>query len=226
MYGVTRGIATLAGAGTAWLLLWLATQVGGDANPDYWAFVGLAAAAGLALALSQLAGGWTKWGRPTISLPVLLIAFLPALVVGGWVLLAGQPDSNWFGRRADQWAGDIGLGGLLADMLAVVPAIAFGLGLVLGLVFDTSGSRARLAESERTGFDEVATEPVAAERAERIEQLERGEDFHEPDRSAVAALAEERRVEIREGGSPVAPQPDQEADREADVDSRAKPPGS
>ncbi len=52
------------------------------------------------MALSQLFGGWTKWGWPRISVGVLLIGFLPVLVVGGWVLLAGQPDANWFQRHS------------------------------------------------------------------------------------------------------------------------------
>ena len=224
MYGVTRGVATIVGAGAAWLLLWLATQVGGDANPDYWAFIGLTAAAGLALALSQLVGGWTKRGRPSVSLPVLLIGFVPALVVGGWVLLAGQPESNWFASRADEWAGDIGLAGVLADMLAMIPAIAFGLGLLFGLVFDTSGPRVRAAEAdERGALDDVAAEPVTAERVERFDRVERDDEFHEPDRAAVAALADDQRIEIREGGSPIAPQPGPEADREPEVDSTTKP---
>src|SRR3712207_3755950 len=100
MYGVTRATATLIGAAVAGLLVWIGTQADTDTNGDYWARVGLFAAAGLVMALSQLLGGWTKWGWPRVSRSVFLLAVLPALVVGGWVLVAGQPDSNWFHDRA------------------------------------------------------------------------------------------------------------------------------
>src|SRR3712207_2460212 len=101
MYGLNRGTFTLIGAAAAGLLLWLASQMDGDSNSGYWAFVGLLAAAGLTMAISQLLGGWTKWGWPRISGKVLLLGFLPALVAGGLVLLAGQPD----GGTGSGWAG-------------------------------------------------------------------------------------------------------------------------
>jgi hypothetical protein len=213
MHGLTRGAMTLIGAAAAGLLLWLATQVDAGGNGGYWAFIGLTAAAGLTIALSQLLGGWTKWGWPTISTNVLLIAFVPALVVGGWVILANQPGSNWFQTRATNWAGDIGLGGLLDDLTAIVPAISFGLGLLFGLVFDTTGPRVKKAEpAERVAREDelVATEPVTAERTGRMDLVDEDEDYRRPDREAVTALTgrRDRKVEIREGGSPIAPQPD------------------
>ena len=91
MIGVTRGIATLAGAAVAGVLLWFATQVGTESAGEYWATYGLIAAAGLTMALSQILGGWTKWGWPRLSLGVFLLGFLPVLLVGVWVLLARQP---------------------------------------------------------------------------------------------------------------------------------------
>jgi hypothetical protein len=204
---------TLIGAAAAGLLLWLATQVDAGGNGGYWAFIGLTAAAGLTIALSQLLGGWTKWGWPTISMNVLLIAFVPALVAGGWVILANQPGSNWFQTHATSWAGDIGLGGLLDDLTAILPVIAFGLGLLLGLVFDTTGPRVKKAEpAERVAREDelVATEPVTAERTGRADLVDEDEDYRPPDREAVTALTRrrDRKVEIREGGSPIAPQPD------------------
>jgi MFS family permease len=81
---------TLIGAACAGLLLWLASQVSADSLGGYWAFVGLAAAAGLTMALSQLLGGWTKWGWPQVSGSVFLLGFLPGLVAGGLVLLAAS----------------------------------------------------------------------------------------------------------------------------------------
>jgi hypothetical protein len=93
------------------------------------------------MAVSQLAGGWTKWGVPRISAGVFLIGFLPVLVVAGWVLLAGQPDANWFQRHVDSWSGSIAIDGPVHDLRAVLAVLAFGLGLVFGLTFDTSGPR-------------------------------------------------------------------------------------
>ena len=93
------------------------------------------------MAVSQLAGGWTKWGVPRISAGVFLIGFLPVLVVAGWVLLAGQPDSNWFQRHVDSWSGSIAIDGPVHDLRSVLVVLAFGLGLVFGFTFDTSGPR-------------------------------------------------------------------------------------
>jgi hypothetical protein len=78
---------------------------------------------------------------PRISAGVFLIGFLPVLVVGGWVLLAGQPGSNWFQRHVDSWSGSIAIDGPVHDLRAVIPVLAFGLGLVFGLTFDTAGPR-------------------------------------------------------------------------------------
>lgn len=129
---------TLIGAGAAGLLLWLATQFRTESTGEYWAWLGFIAAAGLTMALSQLLGGWTKWGWPRVSGTVFLVGFLPAFVAGGLVLLHAQPGSDPFGA---DWAGDLGLGGLAEDMTAVLPALAFGIGLVFGLTFDTTGPR-------------------------------------------------------------------------------------
>lgn len=159
MYGLTRGTTTLIGAGAAGLLLWLATQVSGESTSAYWATVGLIAAAGLVMALSQLIGGWTKWGLPTISPTVLLVAFLPVLIAGGLVVLHAQPDSGAFGA---DWADSLGVGGLAEDLAAVLPAIAFGIGLTFGLTFDTTGPRRD--EDVVVQRDHVAEEPVTAER--------------------------------------------------------------
>jgi hypothetical protein len=141
MYGTVRGVATLVGAGIAGGLVWLSTQIGQGSTGGYWAAVGILAGAGLTMAASQLAGGWTKWGMPRISAGVFLIGFLPVLIVAGWVLLAGQPDSNWFQSHVDSWSGSIAIDGPVHDLRSVISVLAFGLGLVFGLTFDTAGPR-------------------------------------------------------------------------------------
>ena len=139
MAGTVRGVFTVAGAGAAGLLVWLSTQIGAGTLGGYWAVYGILAGAGLTMALSQLFGGWTKWGWPKISVGVFLIGFLPVLVTAGWVLLAGQPDANWFQRHITSWSGHLGIGGLVDDLRAYLGVLSFGLGLVFGLTFDTSG---------------------------------------------------------------------------------------
>jgi hypothetical protein len=186
MFGITRGIATLVAAVVGGFLLWLATQIGTQAAGEYWATYGVIAAAGLVFALSQIVGGWTKWGWPRLSLGVFLLGFLPVLVAGGWMLLARQPD-NFF--NTSNWSRDLGIYGLVADLGNVLPAIAFAVGLTFGLTFDTTGPRREVAPNEdrarrpaqtpaavpasANGDSRAADEPLTAERAETGEP-ERG----------------------------------------------------
>ncbi len=146
MYGLTRATLTLIGAAAAGALLWLATtalpaNVSDASLGGYWAAFGLVALGGLVMALSQLLGGWTKWGWPRVSSHVFLVAFLPTLVVGGWMLAAHEPANYWLGRHVRSWSGDIGIDGLVNALGLMLPAIAFGIGLVFGLTFDTTGPR-------------------------------------------------------------------------------------
>lgn len=195
MYGATRATATLIGVAAAGALLWLATQVldvqfgFSGSSGEYWAFVGLAAAAGLVIALSQVLGGWTKWGLPRISLPVLLVGFLPALVAGGLVLLATAPGGGWTTDRATDIVGEVGASTVVDDLGALFPVIAFGLGLVFGLVFDTAGSPrfVRTDEDALAADEAVAAERVDAERREPVSS----ED--ELARARGEALARDRR---------------------------------
>lgn len=172
MYGLTRGMFTLLGAVGVGVLLWLASQLDIGETGEYWGWAGLLAAAGLAAALSQLLGGWTKWGWPRVSGSVFLLGFVPAFVVGGLVLLHAQPDSGAVGSG---WAGGLGFGGVADDLAeTVLPAVALGLGLVFGFTFDTTGPRVRAVtgaeQVRRPGHDEplpgderAADRPVVAE---------------------------------------------------------------
>ena len=208
MYGLTRGLTTLIGAAIAGGLIWFATWIGpNDSIGEYWAAMGLVAGAGLVMALSQLLGGWTKWG-------VLGLGFLPALVVGGWILVAAQPNGDQARDRVLGWSADLGISGIVSDATTLVGAIAFGLGLVFGLVFDTTGPRRHpdVAEGDRyadgrRAYDADgprrydADEPTAAER-ERVAEPEYAETGRrEP--AAVGAPREER-------ATPSAPQPEPE----------------
>jgi hypothetical protein len=168
MQGLTRGAATLIGVAVAGFLIWFgatALPSEGDATiGEFWWAVGLIAAAGLFMALSQLLGGWTKWGRPRISGNVFLLGFLPALIAGGWAVVAAEPGDHWLGSHVRDWSDDIGLESLVGDLTKVWPALAFGVGLVLGLTLDTSGPRtepvrAAEADAEKPRSEAARDEP-------------------------------------------------------------------
>ena len=142
MYGLTRGTITLLGAGVAGLLVWLATQVNEGTNGGYWSAYGLLAAAGLTMAFSQILGGWTKWGWPRLSLNVFLLAFVPVLIAAGWVLVGAQPHGNWFRDHVRSWSDDLSIGGVVRDLTQYAAVLGFGVGLVFGFTFDTSGPSA------------------------------------------------------------------------------------
>jgi len=164
--GTVRGVFTLVGAAAAGLLVWIATQVGQGDTGGYWAVQGILAGAGLTMALSQLFGGWTKWGVPRVSGRVFVIGFLPVLVCVGWVLLAGQPSANWFQEHVTDWSASLSIDGIVDDLHEYLGVLAFGLGLVFGFTFDTAGPRRpRLApvvyrDREPEPAPEAQLEPV------------------------------------------------------------------
>jgi hypothetical protein len=167
MIGLTRGFSTLLGAAVAGILLWVATQLDNSTTGGYWAAYGIVAAAGLTMALSQLLGGWTKWGWPQISLTVLLLGFLPVLVVAGWIVVASQPDANWARDHVQSWSGSLGIRDVVFDVNNLLGAIAFGVGLVFGFTFDTTGPRlVRPATGPAEPVAGDVDEPTVAERTE------------------------------------------------------------
>jgi hypothetical protein len=182
MYGMTRATTTLLAAAVAGLLIWFATQIDDKTMGGFWAVYGLVAAAGLVMALSQLLGGWTKWGMPRLSATFFLLAFVPIAVASLWVIVTAEPGNAWLHRHVLNWSGDIHIRGLVNDLKEYVPVFAFGIGLVFGYCFDTTGPRrdvAAAAPPRRRGLfrrrpadatpvaadERAADEPVAAERA-------------------------------------------------------------
>jgi MFS family permease len=186
MYGLTRATLTLVGVTVAGVLIWLATQIIPDgltpaSRGDYWGALGLVALGGLAIAVSQLLGGWTKWGWPRISGNVFLLGFLPTVIAGGWILAAQEPENYWLGRHVRSWSGDLGIEGLVNDLGLMIPAIALGIGLVFGLTFDTTGPRRA-----------VRTKGVPAAGAQKpTTATTNGQER--------AAVAEDRRVRLEDG---------------------------
>jgi hypothetical protein len=172
--GLTRSLATLLGAAAAGLLLWLAAQVGRHSTGGYWAAYGIVAGAGLIFALSQSRRGNGQRGRTEQPRGMFLIGFLPVLVVAGWVLLGGQPHSNWFRSHVLAWSGDMHIRSAVQDIGTWVGVLAFGIGYTFGAVFEPASRRAAVVAEpvppahEPIVADEpvMADEPVAAERRE------------------------------------------------------------
>jgi hypothetical protein len=171
MYGLARATTTLLAAAVAGFLLWLASQLSNNHEGGYWAIMGLLAGAGLVMALSQLLGGWTKWGLPRLSASVFLFAFVPVAIVSLWVIVAGEPANAWLHRHVLAWSSDIHVRGVVNDVMRYIPVLAFGTGLVFGFSFDTTGQTAREPVARRTGVAPApvedrtaADEPVTAER--------------------------------------------------------------
>jgi uncharacterized SAM-binding protein YcdF (DUF218 family) len=150
MKGLTRATTTLIAGGVAGLLIWFATQIDDKHVGGFWAVYGLIAGAGLLMALSQLLGGWTKWGWPRLSATFLLTAFVPIAIVSLWIILAAEPGSGWFHRHVVSWSGSIHIDGLVNDLKEYVPLFAFGIGLVFGYSFDTTGPRTAAAAPKTT----------------------------------------------------------------------------
>jgi hypothetical protein len=194
MIGITRGISTLIGAAVAGFLIWLAAQIGQGSSSEYWTTYGLVAAAGLTMALSQILGGWTKWGWPRLSLGVFLLGFLPVLAVGGWVLLARQP-ADFF--NTSNWSRDFGVNGVVGDLGEMLAAVAFGIGLTFGFCFDTSGPRQDVVVDEVHERPTVVTtdgdvrEPSDVHAADEPLTADRSDDVRRP-----VATNPERRDEV------------------------------
>jgi hypothetical protein len=137
LYDATRGLTTAVAAGSAGLLLWVATHVGQETTARFWAAMGIVAAAGLVLSLAQVIAGWTKGLRLKVSPGTLVLGLLPVLVVGGWILLATQPGNGWHEGRFVSWSTSIGVMGVVHGLGLWHGVLAFGFGLLLGLAFDT-----------------------------------------------------------------------------------------
>ena len=177
LYDATRGLTTLAAAGAAGVLLWAATLVGQRTDGRFWAEMGIVAGAGLVMAISQVIGGWTKGLRLRMSAGTFFIAFIPVLIVVGWILMASQPGHGWHEGTIVSWSKNANLMGLIHDLALWHGVLAFGFGLVLGMSFDTvpalapaaapaAAAAAAPAAGPRPASRTAANEPVTAERRE------------------------------------------------------------
>jgi hypothetical protein len=169
---LVRGLFTLLGVLVAGFLIWLATLFDLGDTSEFWAAMAILAGAGFVLGFSQLLGGWTKWGIPTMSPGVFLLGFLPTLVLGGGILLATRETGQGTQDTVAGWASDIGIEEFVRDMSLFQGVIAFVIGLVLSFVFDTAGRR-RAVVTTRDDAVVVPDEDVEDYRRTRDEEVVR-----------------------------------------------------
>jgi hypothetical protein len=164
LYDARRGLTLALAAGAAGFLLYLASRVGQQSTTRFWGELGLAAAAGLVLALAPVLGGWTSGLRLLLSRATFLLGFLPVLVVVGWILLATQPGNGLAEGTIVSWSTDLGLMGVIHSLALWHGVLAFGLGLVLGSCLDAVPVTAPAAVT--AADPEAADEPLVAEQRE------------------------------------------------------------
>jgi hypothetical protein len=174
-HGPTRALVTLLAVGVVGLLAWLTTKIGDKSTGGYWAVYGILAGAGLVMAVSQLIGGWTKRGRPTFSPTVFLIAFVPAAIAVLWITAFHQPHSTLWRGHVTTWSHDLGITSFVRAMGGdLLTMLAFGLGLVFGFCFDTTGTLRRTtppaaATTRRAPVEQDVDRPIARDRERAAE---------------------------------------------------------
>ncbi len=154
---MTKALSTLVGIGVAAVLIWAASQIHRDSTGGYWGEIAVLASAGLVVGIARLPGSGAN-GSLRLAPGTLVVGFLPALVAGGWVLLAAQPNRGWLERHVSAWSGDVGVGSIAGDLGFYAPVIAFSLGLTLGLVVERRAAAPALAPADARPAR--ATEPA------------------------------------------------------------------
>ena len=189
MYGVTRAMLTLIGVAVAGFLIWLATQVFPDDLSlihagDYWLDFGFVALGGLDDGLFAASGRLDEVGLAP-SVGQRLLDRLPANPYS-W-LLDSRRRRAWkpLARSGMFVAGRVTSGSRIHwKLTTLVPAIAFGIGLVYGFTFDTTGPRIP-----------KRMQPVPAAGAQ-------------PPAAATDGVSDDRRIHIGDGSTADAPAPE------------------
>jgi hypothetical protein len=124
---------------------------------------------GLLIALANHVGTWTKGLRLRLSPSTFVLAFVPALIVVGWLLIANQPGNGWEEGRIDSWSNSIGILGPVHSIGLWRGVLAFGFGLMLGMALDGVPAPAEETQQAYAGpagaaHTTTADEPVTAER--------------------------------------------------------------
>jgi hypothetical protein len=93
---------------------------------------------------------------------MLALAFLPVLIVAGWVLVAMQPHDDWLRAHVLTWSGDLGIRHVVELVGVWLGVLAFGVGYTLGRSLEPAPP-ATVAVAP-TYDHAAADEPLAAER--------------------------------------------------------------
>ena len=162
MNAMNRALLTLFAAGVTGCLLWLASQFDTRHTGGYWAAMGVIAGGGLLLGLAQLRGAG---GNPVAY---FLLAFVPVLVAGLWVIVSAQPHTNTFRSHVRAWNGDLGITRAVHSISLWNGVVALGIGLVFGLTMEPGWLFRRRtvtpAATPAAVDTYAADEPVARER--------------------------------------------------------------
>ena len=170
LYDMSRGLTLAFAVALAGLGLWGAGQVGTQTPGRFWVAMAVVGGAGLLIALANHVGTWTKGLRLRLSPSTFALAFLPVLVVVGWLLVANQPGDGWEEGRIESWSNSIGILGPVHAVGLWRGVLAFAFGLMLGMAVD--GVPAQVEEPAPAHAGEAGTgarraaadEPVTAER--------------------------------------------------------------
>ena len=139
---IGRTYTLLLGVGAVGALIWVATRIGEQSTWRYWATMGVIAGAGLLFALSQRTA-YGAWAEVT---PLgFVLAFVVALICGGWIVAAGQPTPNWFRDHILSWSGSMGIRGFVERMTTYASVLSFGFG---ALIASAPGAFGRVREPE------------------------------------------------------------------------------
>jgi hypothetical protein len=169
-------IATLVAVAAAGALVWFVPHFHRWTTGGYWAMVGLLIVAGLLIGLSQLRG-------QAASRASFLTAFLPVLVAAGWVLLVSQPRTGWIRDHVLTWSRSLEIDHAVHNLGEHVAVLAFGLGVVLGSVFEPTLLRRRPRIDTAVAAPPAAGHPLAEEPATPTPG---GEEVENDERTLVA----------------------------------------
>jgi hypothetical protein len=137
-----RTYTLLLGIAAVGALVWVATRIGEASTWRYWAAMGVIAGAGLLFALSQR----TAYGAWSEVTPLgFALAFVVALICGGWIVAAGQPTPNWLRDHILSWSGDMGIRGFVERMTTYASVLSCGFG---ALIASAPGAFGRVREPE------------------------------------------------------------------------------
>ena len=87
------------------------------------------------------------------------------------MLIAAQPNGNWFRGHVRDWSTDIHVGSVVHDLGTYAPVLAFGLGALLAFALDRVFAPAAAPPPAAREHD-VEAAPAAPDDGQRVEERE------------------------------------------------------